>query len=180
MFEPDEKNFDIHNIKEKDYSNYKVTNTIDIECENIQNILSDLNINQLDYLKIDTQGSELEILKGIENYRPLLIRVEAHLFSMYKKVPKWNELLSYLYNLNYVVIDWKSIGDHKTRVPAEMDMIFIPNFNNSEGEVKIKKSKEKFISLMLIFGQLSLLKIILKRFNLNREELNKFEDLYFY
>ena len=56
MIKPDEKNFDIHNIKEKDYSNYKVTNTIDIECENIQNILSDLNINQLDYLKIDTQG----------------------------------------------------------------------------------------------------------------------------
>ena len=49
---------------------------------------------------------------------------------MYKNVPKWNELLSYLYNLNYVVIDWKSIGDHKTRIPAEMDMIFIPNFNN--------------------------------------------------
>ena len=60
----------------------------------------------------------MEILKGIGNYRPLLIRVEAHLFSMYKKVPKWNELLSYLYNLNYVVIDWKSIGDHKTRSPS--------------------------------------------------------------
>ena len=38
----------------------------------LSNQLSELNINNLDYLKIDTQGAELEILKGIGKYRPLL------------------------------------------------------------------------------------------------------------
>ena len=40
-------------------------------------------------------------------------------------------------------------------------------------------SKEKFISLMLIFGQLNLLKLILKRLNINIVNLEEFEDLYF-
>ena len=98
---------------------------------------------------------------------------------MYKDVPSWHKLLNLLYELNYVVIDWKGIGEHNSRVPAEMDMILIPNFNNDNGKNLIINSKEKFISLMLIFGQLNLLKLILKRFNIDMKDLEKFEDLYF-
>ena len=179
MYEPNKNNFDLHNIEENNYSNYDVTRTIDIDCDSIKNLLTELNIKNLDYLKIDTQGSELEILNGIGTYRPLLIKIEAHIFSMYKDVPSWHKLLNYLYELNYVVIDWKDIGKHNTRIPAEMDMILIPNFNNDIGKNLIMNSKEKFISLMLIFGQLNLLKLILKRFNIKNEKFEKYEDLYF-
>ena len=179
MYEPTKKNFDIHNIKEKNYKNYDVTNTLEVECESINNLLSELNINNLDYLKVDTQGAELEILNGLGNYRPLLVKIETHIFSMYKDVPSWHKLLNCLYELNYVVVDWKDIGQHNSRVPAEMDMILIPDFNNNDGKNLIINSKEKFISLMLIFGQLNLLKVILKRFNIDIKELKKFEDLYF-
>ena len=98
---------------------------------------------------------------------------------MYKDVPSWHKLLDYLYELNYVVIDWKGIGEHNSRVPVEMDMILIPNFNNNDGKNLIINSKDKFTSLMLIFGQLNLLKLILKRFNINISELEKIEDIYF-
>ena len=179
MYEPNKKNFDLHNIRENNYSNYNITRTIEVDCDSINNLISELGIKNLDYLKIDTQGAELEILNGIGNYRPLLIKIETHIFSMYKEVPSWDKLLNYLYELNYVVIDWKDIGEHNTRVPAEMDMILIPNFNNDDGKNLIMNSKEKFISLMLVFGQLNLLKLILKRFNIDNEELKKFEDLYF-
>ena len=158
---------------------YDITKTIEIECDSINNLLSELNIKRLDYLKVDTQGAELEILKGIGDYRPLLIKIETHIFSMYKDVPSWHKLLNHLYELNYVVVDWKGIGDHNTRVPAEMDMILIPNFDNDSGKNLIINSKEKFISIMLIFGQLNLLKLILKRFNIDNRELEKFQDLYF-
>ena len=117
-------------------------------------------------MKIDTQGAELEILKGLGNYRPLIIKVEAHVFSMYKNVPSWHQLLNFLYDINYILIDWKSIGGHVSRIPAEMDLIFIPNFKNQKGEDLIKKYKERFISLMLIFGQINLLKLIMKRLNI--------------
>ena len=179
MYEPNQESFDVHNIKSKDYANYDVTRTLEIECDSLNNLLRENNIQNLDYLKIDTQGAELEILKGIGEYKPMLIRVEMHIFTMYKNVPGWHKLLTFLYDLNYISIDWKDIGDHSTRIPAEMDMIFIPNFNNTNGKNLILNSKEKFISLMLIFGQLNLLKIILKKINLNEKSIEQLEDLYF-
>ena len=179
MYQPDVKNFDLHNIRKDNCNEYDITQTVEINCDTISNLLSELNLKNLDYLKIDTQGAELEILNGLGEYKPLLIKVEAHIFSMYKNVPSWHKLLNLLYELNYVVIDWKGIGEHNSRVPAEMDIILIPNFNNIKGKDLIINSKEKFISLMLIFGQLNLLKLILKRFNIDLKELEKFEDLYF-
>ena len=180
MYEPDQKNFDIHNIKEKDFKNFKVTETKEIECDTIQNSLEKLNIDKIDYLKIDTQGAEYEIFKGIGKYRPLLIKTEVHIFSMYKGVSNWARLLNLLYDLNYITIDWKEIGKHNTRAPAEMDMILIPNFNNDIGKKLIIENEKKFISLMLIFGHLNLLKLIIKRLNLNAPiNINNFEDKYF-
>ena len=179
MYEPEEKNFDLHRIKKKDYNNFKVSNILEIDCDTIENSLARFDIEYIDYLKIDTQGAELEILKGLGNYRPLLIKVEAHVFSMYKNAPSWHELLNFLYDINYILIDWKSIGSHVARIPAEMDLIFIPNFKTQKGEDTIKKYKERFISLMLIFGQIDLLKLIMERLDLKNKDLDKFEDLYF-
>ena len=179
MYEPDEEYFDLHNLKKKDYDNFKITRSIEVECDTLTNQLKELEINKLDYLKIDTQGAELEILKGIGEYRPLLIKTEAHFFSMYKNVPNWNELVSFLYDLNYTLIDFKGIGNHSTRIPAEADMIFIPNFNNKIGKKFILDNKDKFISLMLIFGQLKILQVILKRFQIELNDLEKLEDNYF-
>ncbi len=179
MYKPDEEFFDLHNLKKQDYDNYKITRSIEVECDTLTNQLKELEINKLDYLKIDTQGAELEILKGIGEYRPLLIKTEAHFFSMYKNVPSWNKLVSFLYDLNYTLIDFKGIGNHSTRIPAEADMIFIPNFNNKIGKKLILDNKDKFISLMLIFGQLKILQVILKRFQIELNDLEKLEDNYF-
>jgi len=179
MYEPDKEFFDLHNLKKKDYDNYRITRSIEVECDTLTNQLKELKINKLDYLKIDTQGAEFEILKGIGEYRPLLIKTEAHFFSMYKNVPTWNKLLSFLYDLNYTLIDFKGIGNHSTRIPAEADMIFIPNFNNKIGKKLILDNKGKFISLMLIFGQLKILQVILKRYQIELNELERLEDNYF-
>jgi len=179
MYEPEKEKFDLHNIKVKDYENYKITRTVEIECDTISNQLSKLKIKNLDYLKIDTQGAELEILKGLGSYRPQLIKLEAHFFSMYKDVPSWDKLISLLYQLNYVLIDWKSIGSHSLRLPVEADLIFIPNFNDEDGKKLIRDNKEKFISLMLIFGQLKLLQIIMRKLKIDDKELEKLEDHYF-
>ena len=179
MYMPNEEAFDLHRIKKKDFQNYKVTRTIQIDCDTISNQLSELNIKMLDYLKIDTQGAELEILKGIGSFRPLFLKIEAHFFSIYKNTPSWHELVNFLYEMNYVLIDWKGIGDHSTRIPAEVDMIFIPNFNNDSGKELIKANIEKFTSLMLIFGQLKVLQVILKRFKISDNKIEQLEDHYF-
>ena len=97
---------------------------------------------------------------------------------MYKNTPNWLELVNLLYNFNYVLIDWK--GPRKTKSPAsEMDMLFIPNFNNVEGQKAIRDNIKKIMSLLLIFGQINILKLIMKRLKIDSKNIDEIEDLYF-
>ena len=180
MYEPDKKSLTIYDFKEKDFQLFDVSKTEMVECDTLSSSLKELNINTLDYLKIDTQGAELEILKGLENYRPLIIKCEVQIFPMYKKEPSWTEVTDLLYKLGYIVSDWKKIGSHATRTPVEMDMVFIPNFLIDSGKKLILEKEKEFISLMLISGQIKLLKKVSKILNLgNSEFYMKTEDRYF-
>ena len=55
-------------------------------------------IIEIGALKIDTQGSELEILKGLGEYFPLMMKVEVQIISMYENVPNWGDLINHLYD----------------------------------------------------------------------------------
>ena len=180
MYEPNKKSLTIYGFKEKDFHLFDVSKTEMVECDTLSSSLKELNINTLDYLKIDTQGAELEILKGLESYRPLIIKCEVQIFPMYKKEPAWTEVTELLYKLGYIVSEWKKIGSHATRAPVEMDMVFIPNFLIDSGKKLILEKEKEFISLMLISGQIKLLKKISKILNLRHSELfMKTQDRYF-
>ncbi len=180
MYEPDKKSLTIYDFEEKDFHLFDVSNVEMVECDTLSSSLKELNIKNLDYLKIDTQGAELEILKGLENYRPLMIKCEVRIFPMYKKEPAWTEVTDFLYKLGYMISDWRKIGSHATRTPVEMDMIFIPNFLIESGKKLILENEEKFISLMLISGQIKLLKKVSKILNLKHSQpYMKTEDKYF-
>ncbi len=180
MYEPNIDSLKIYDFKEKDFHLFDVGKTEMVECDTLSSSLKELNIKFLDYLKIDTQGAELEILKGLENYRPLIIKCEVQIFPMYKKEPDWTEVADLLYKLGYIVSDWKKIGPHSTRTPVEMDMIFIPNFLIESGKKLIIEKEREFISLMLITGQIKLLKKVSKILNLGHSEFYmKTEDKYF-
>ena len=180
MYEPNKDSLEIYDFKEKDFHLFDVGKTEMVECDTLSSSLKELNIDTLDYLKIDTQGAELEILKGLESFRPLIIKCEVQIFPMYKKEPYWTEVTDHLYKLGYILSDWKKIGSHSTRAPAEMDMIFIPNFLIESGKKLIVENKKKFISLMLITGQIKLLKKVSKILDLGHSEFYmKTEDKYF-
>ena len=180
MYETEKKSLPIYGFKEKDFHLFDVGKTEMIECDTLSSSLKEQNINTLDYLKIDTQGAELEILKGLDSYRPLMIKCEVRIFPMYKKEPSWTEITNFLYKLGYMVSDWKKIGPHTTRTPVEMDMVFMPNFLIDSGRKLIQEKEKEFISLMLITGQLELLKKVSKILNLRHSEFCvRFEDKYF-
>ncbi len=180
MFEPEIKSLSMYNFNEKDFHLFDVTKTEMVECDTLSSSLNNLSIKSLDYLKIDTQGAELEILKGLGNYRPLLIKCEVQIFPMYKKAPNWTEITDFLYKLGYMISDWKKIGAHTTRTPVEMDMIFIPNFISESGKNLITLNQKNFICLMLMSGQIKLLKKISKilNFKYSKSYIN-IEDRYF-
>ena len=64
LYEPDSKSLNIYDFK-KNFHFFDVTETKDIECDTISSSLNSLNIKELDYLKVDTQGAEFEIIKGL-------------------------------------------------------------------------------------------------------------------
>ena len=100
---------------------------------------------------------------------------------MYENIPDWTELLNYLYKLNYMTCEWLEIGNHATRTPAEMDMLFIPNYLNEKGKERILSREKEFVSLMLIFGQIKLLQIISAKLNFSINlEIQKLRDKFFY
>ena len=181
MYKPSKDNYDLYNFKKKDFSLFDITNEIEVECTTANESLNKLNIKHLDFLKIDTQGSELEILKGLGEYRPLIIKVEAQVVPMYEDVPNWSELMNYLYKINYMTSEWVEIGSHLTRSPVEMDMIFIPNYLNDLGKKLILSREKAFVSLMLIFGHIKLLQIISEKLNFSTNlELQKTKDKFFH
>ena len=63
MYKPNPESIKMYGFKNKDISIFDVTSTETIECDTIENSLNDCKIENIDYLKIDTQGAELEILK---------------------------------------------------------------------------------------------------------------------
>ena len=181
MYEPNKESLSIYGFKEQDLHLFDVSKKEIVECDTLSSCLKDFNLNNLDYLKIDTQGAELEILKGLEGFRPLMIKCEVQIFPMYKQQPNWTEVTNFLYKLDYMLTDWRKIGSHTTRTPVEMDMVFIPNFLKDFGKKLIKTKNREFISLMLMSGQIKLLKEASKILNLEYSELyNKTEDRYFH
>jgi FkbM family methyltransferase len=181
MYKPNKDYYDLYNFKKKDFSLFDITKEIEVDCTTIGESLNGLDIDHLDFLKIDTQGAELEILKGLEEYRPLLMKVEVQIAPMYTGVPQWSELINYLYKMNYITCEWMEIGPHLTRSPVEMDMIFIPNYLNDDGKKMILSREKEFVSLMLIFGHIKLLQTISKRLNfLANPEIKKLKDKFFH
>tara|TARA_B100002003_G_C14124429_1_gene540821 strand:- start:223 stop:1173 length:951 start_codon:yes stop_codon:yes gene_type:complete len=181
MFKPSKDGYDLYNFKKKDFTSFDVSKEIDVECTTIKDSLNELNVTHLDFLKIDTQGSELEILKGLGGYRPLMMKIEVQVVSMYENVPNWSELMNHLYKLNYMTCEWTEIGPHLTRSSVEMDMIFIPNYLSDLGRKIILSKEKEFISLMLIFGQIKLLQVISEKLNFSSNlELQKLKDKFFY
>ena len=181
MYKPSKDKYDLYNFKKKDFSLFDITKEIDIDCTTVNDSLHKLNIDHLDFLKIDTQGSELEILKGLGEYRPLMMKIEVQVVPMYEDVPNWSELVNHLYKMNYMTCEWIEIGPHLTRSPVEMDMIFIPNYLNDLGKKIILSKEKEFISLMLIFGHIKLLQVISEKLNFSVNfEVQKLKDKFFH
>ena len=181
LYKPSKDHYDLYNLKEKNFSSFDTSEEIEVECTTLKESLIDKDIKNLDFLKIDTQGSELEILKGLGEYLPLMMKIEVQVIPMYENVPSWSELIHHLYKINYMTCEWIEIGSHLTRTPTEMDMIFIPNYLTESGKKLIVSREKEFVSLMLIFGHIKLLQIISEKLNLSsNSEVQKLKDKFFH
>ena len=87
-----------------------------INTELLENVLKKLNIKSVDYINIDVEGHEFEILKNfdIQFYKPKVVSVEYLDFTMNKLEFKNNkleniiksELYNYFLKNNYSFVNW--------------------------------------------------------------------------
>ena len=70
-------------------------------------VLDDLNISNIDLINIDTQGYELEVLKGAKNalHRIKYILIEVNKDELYEGCPHVKDLDRFLSNYNFIRTD---------------------------------------------------------------------------
>ena len=85
------------------FSNENYLKTIDVNVNTLNNYLSDKNINQIDLIKIDTEGSELNVLLGLNSliHNVKLIFFEHHYDDMVEKNYTFSEINNFLILNNF-------------------------------------------------------------------------------
>jgi FkbM family methyltransferase len=170
LYEPDETAFLMYNPNPNYFrDHFTVTDTVPVECTTVSQALDDLNISQLDFLKIDVQGAEADIISGFGIFRPLIILSEVQFISLYKNITNGTKLISNLYEMGYINIHQMAISSSLNLVEA--DCLFIPNHLSKEGKKIISRRENEYSSLMLMFGQVRILKLVSELLEFKNNEI---------
>ncbi len=118
LLEPDTENYNKHFGAYKEYkkweANINIQKQISIQVKTLDHYFEN-NSGIIDYLKIDTQGSELQILKGaknlIEQQRILIIKVEVSTIPVYKNQALFSDIDIYLRDHQYTLVDFITYRD---------------------------------------------------------------------
>jgi hypothetical protein len=123
-----------------------------------------------DLLKVDTQGSELDVLRGLGERRPLFIISEVSMVDLYKGQATFPELSRFLEERGYMTWDLalqaqpvpgRRYGRRQDGLPVHGDAGFMPNWRTPLGRQMIDSNPRAWAALMLIFGLEDVLHYIL-------------------
>lgn len=140
----------------KDHQNYEEEK---IKVYKSSRLIEKLNIDKIDLLKLDVQGSEELILKDIfESAKkniipyPLFIKCEIMFTPFYEKVNSGFEIISLITKNDYILVGY-SDEHYRDNMPMWSDCIFMPNWNSDRGKKMIKKYYEEFKLLCRIYNK---------------------------
>jgi len=157
LLESDLHNYQKHFGEYKEFPTWKkrmnLAKKIDVKTDMLDNYFGDIK-GTIDFLKIDTQGTELSILKGaqklLEQNKISIIKLEVTTIPVYKNQALFSEIDIFLRNLNYTLVDFityretYSAAFEKKIVPKHFgpcgDAIYVLNDENELKKVGFKKS----------------------------------------
>ena len=101
----------------------------DVENTTLDKFAQKEKIKNIDILKIDTQGSDLEILKGasflIGGQRIKAIIIEAYFIQHYEKQPLISNIINFLIKKNYFIYNLNNLFYSDNGQVRYCDLIFI-------------------------------------------------------
>ena len=135
---------------------------LEVDCIDLDSILK--LEDYPDFIKIDTQGAELEILKGareiLERGSPLVL-TETWCVEVYDGMPLTHDVMAYMYDLGYQVFDinvaaaWKHQNSRLADIYCKQktigyDLLFVKRLD----QLNFKSTDEllKFSGLCELFG----------------------------
>ena len=73
--------------------------------------ITDLNLNNIDFIKLDIQGGELNVLKGTGNilFNTIGLEIEVEFLELYKNQPIFGDLINYLKEYNFEFFDFTTL-----------------------------------------------------------------------
>lgn len=148
-------------------SRFNIVKKEKFETVTIDNMVQQNNINNLDFIKIDTQGAELNIIKGGEKFLSKNIvglQIEVEFERIYEKQPLFSEVDSFIRNnLNLSLWDldlryFKYKSKHIKNINKKGRLIYanalylrsIENLSEWLGELDSQFIKSKLYSLFKI------------------------------
>ena len=156
--------------------------TLQVECVRLDSIL-ELN-DKPDFIKIDTQGSELQILQGAEQLlrqaSPIVL-AETWCTEVYSGMPLTHDVMAFMYQLGYQVFDlnvaaaWQHSNKMLTEVNCKsktigFDLLFVKRLEclGIENEDDLLK----FVGLCELFGFRDYALAVLERTSIKSQRIN--------
>ncbi len=106
------KNLFLNPLRNRD----KKINIVQIKIRKLEDILNELKIENVDILKIDTEGYDFHVIKGLGNNinKVKYIYFEHHFHDMLLKQYKLSDINDYLYNNNFIKVFKSKMRFRKT------------------------------------------------------------------
>lgn len=147
------------------------------------------SFDQPDFIKIDTEGSELDILKGSNKTLSNVfgLEVECSFNQLREKQPLFEDVRSHLENQDFIFIDfvnlirWEKDNYSFTGQPQLTDALFLKN-----EEIVIDKFKKEEINIedilnyfiiLIVYERVDILKYIYKRLDISLKYIEEIIDI---
>ncbi len=102
----------------------EVQETVQLDLVTLDEYLPAHGIREIDFIELDTQGSELDILKGAKSFLAssvLGIRVEVEFFPIYDQQPLFGEVDAYLRQFGFMLFDLERYHLRRKSSPVGVD-----------------------------------------------------------
>ncbi len=155
---------------------FAVEKTIEIKTQRLDDVIKFSEI-KIDILKIDTQGSEYEILGALGEHRPFLICAECATTEIYKNQKSIFATGLLLENMGYFPLHLmdghlipKTAATWRNSTQLYGDVIFVPD-NSGNGKAIINRDVEKWFAALCMHGYMDFALWQISELNISKPEL---------